>query len=312
MPIYFAKGVTNPQNWGNTYTPPDADGTWVVRTVSSNNALSSDVGFHQTQYAPVDQVERPFYSVDAYPIDCELLLVGDGTTLDMPIRLPSRVKRLHVRGLRFDLDYAKGYVTEKSDQSGTYVIAREKTPFHVNFTHSLTIEGCSVDCNGLAIDIVQLPNTQGDATDHATRDIYILNSAFFDYSGVGPGFHGDLFHSADNTCRDVYIENVYNVCSYNFITGYAIGGVNWARQVYLRRVSSITGPVYQGNASNNFAMPGMDNPAIISDVYHPWGGYTGGGEGHPEVRNTNPHTQGDLCPDEYLGDAYQSPFSLSA
>lgn len=300
--------------WDNQYSPPAADGDWVVRTVSANNAPATTVGFHQTEYAPVSGGPYYAYGVDDYPDDCELLLIGDGTTLDMPVRLPKRVKRLHIRGLRFDLDWSKGYLTNKNDSSGTYTVAREKTPFHCNFTHSLVIEGCSVKCNGLAIDIVQLPNAQGDATDHATRDVYVLNSMFSGMGGVGPGFHGDFFHSADNTCRDLYIENVHNTTSYNFITGYAIGGVSWARQVRMRGVSAITGPVGPdgGSASNNFAMPGMDNPAIISDVYHPWGGYTGGGEGHPNIRNSNPHSQDDLCPDHAIGDKYISPFNIGA
>lgn len=321
-------GGTNPPppppsgsyEWNNIYTPPSST-SWVVRTVGTS-LPQTGVGSHQTEYPPVGGGTLPTYEVQTYPQDCDLLLVSDGTVLDMPLRLPARVRRLHVRGVRMSLDWDKGYETRNNTDTADYRVARDKAPWHVTFTHSLVMEGCYVHANGLAFDIVQLPNAQGDATDHATRDVFLLNSAFFHWSGVGPGFHGDLFHSADNACRNVYYENLYTETSYSDNTAYTIGGVNAVRKWHMRNVTMQKGPPYQSptvNSNNRFGfneeLPALDN------VYHPWGVYTkvdgdGGFTAHDGsgsgIRSTNPQTQDDLAPNIHIGENYVSPFSIGA
>ena len=318
MTVYVAVNeVEVVQGWDNLYAPPSADTGWYLRTVGTT-LPQTGVPFHQQEYPPVGGGTQPTYEVEDYPEGCELLLVGDGTTLDMPLYLPKRVKRLHVRGVRMILDVNKSYLTSKNDNSGTYHVARAKGPFHVNFTHSLVMEGCYIDASGISFDIVQLPRTTTLAQDHATRDVYLLNSQFRRWGGVSPGFHGDLFHSANNSCRDVYVENVGTDGQYNDWTTYPWEGVAPVRQLRMRNVTHLNGGTNldgEGNKAGNFALVGHDNTPIMDNVFHNWGSYVDpDGVGHtlPGLRNTNPGTLDDVADSTMLGAGYSSPFNIGA
>lgn len=302
------------RDWGNTFIPPTL-GNWVEISVGTSLRLttSAEKPQHQVQSPPVDGVFRPLYIVDNYNPGDNVRLIGDGTNLDMPIYLPYPVNALHVLGVRMDLDTNLAYQAIDTSDNGTgpnYLVYRNKAPFHVTWTYLYIIEGCMVDAHGISFDIVQLPPTSnGDLVDSNTRELYILNSAFFGMGGIPTGFHGDFIHSADNMMKLMRIENVFCKTSYNCMTLYPIAGVPPCRDAKLRNCSFPTGPVgVDGRTpSNNFAFVGMPTPPQFENVYHPWGAYTDPeGVGHQAagLQGNTVLPQEDIAPDEFLGEGY--------
>ena len=302
------------RNWGNIFIPPTLS-NWREARIGTSLPLTtnSNKPYHQVTSAPLDGQNKPLYIFDQYDPGDNLRLIGDGSVFDMPLHLPYTVNALHVIGVRMDLNPNLAYMTSGITSNGSgpdYRVYRNKAPFHVTWTYLYIIEGCMVHAHGVAFDIIQLPPTSnGDLVDSNTRELYILNSAFFDMGGLPTGFHGDFVHSADNMMKKMRIENVFCRTSYNCVTLYPIAGVPPCRDAKLRNCSFPTGPVgVDGrNPSNNFAFVGMPTPPQFENVYHPWGAYTDpGGVGHqaPGLQGNTILPQSEIAPDEFLGENY--------